>query len=121
MFFARPSDHAGDEEAASRRSASAKRELRQHEHAAVFDRARDARRAARRARATGRQLAEVERDDCATCEPERATLSAAASDAPIRNSSTARAHCRPSRIAQTTSDWPRRMSPAAKTLGTDVR
>src|SRR5882762_5938099 len=32
---------------------------------------------------------------------------------PIRNSSTARAHCRPSRIAQTTSDWPRRMSPAA--------
>ena len=37
---------------------------------------------------------------------------------PIRNSSTARAHCRPSRIAQTTSDWPRRMSPAANTLST---
>jgi hypothetical protein len=41
--------------------------------------------------------------------------------APIRNSSTARAHCRPSRIAQTTSDWPRRMSPAANSLGTEVR
>ncbi len=27
-----------------------------------------------------------------------------------------RAHCRPSRIAHTTSDWPRRMSPAANTL-----
>ena len=40
---------------------------------------------------------------------------------PIRNSSTARAHWRPSRIAQTTSDWPRRMSPAANTLATDVR
>ena len=38
-------------------------------------------------------------------------------DAPIRNSSTARAHWRPSRIAHTTSDWPRRMSPAAKTFG----
>lgn len=38
-------------------------------------------------------------------------------DDPVRNSSTARAHCRPSRMAQTTSDWPRRMSPAAKTLG----
>ena len=36
---------------------------------------------------------------------------------PIRNSSTARAHWRPSRIAQTTSDWPRRMSPAAKSFG----
>ena len=31
-----------------------------------------------------------------------------------------RAHCRPSRIAHTTSDWPRRMSPAANTLGTLV-
>src|SRR5215471_20190943 len=41
--------------------------------------------------------------------------------APIRNSSIARAHWRPSRIAQTTSDWPRRMSPAAKILGTEVR
>lgn len=41
--------------------------------------------------------------------------------APIRNSSTARAHCRPSRMAQTTSDCPRRISPAAKTLATEVR
>ncbi len=41
--------------------------------------------------------------------------------APIRNSSIARAHCRPSRIAQTTSDWPRRMSPAANSFGTVVR
>jgi len=39
---------------------------------------------------------------------------------PIRYSSTARAHCRPSRIAHTTRDWPRRMSPAAKTLSTLV-
>src|SRR5690349_8291830 len=37
---------------------------------------------------------------------------------PIRYSSTARAACRPSRIAHTTSDWPRRTSPAAKTFGT---
>ena len=42
------------------------------------------------------------------------------SDAPIRNSSTARAHWRPSRIAHTTSDWPRRMSPAVNTFGTEV-
>jgi hypothetical protein len=42
------------------------------------------------------------------------------SEKPIRDSSTARAHWRPSRIAHTTSDWPRRMSPAAKTLGTEV-
>src|SRR6185312_4891188 len=42
------------------------------------------------------------------------------SERPIRNSSTARAHWRPSRIAQTTSDWPRLVSPAAKTLGTVV-
>ena len=41
--------------------------------------------------------------------------------APIRYSSTARAHCRPSRIAQTTSDWPRRMSPHEKMFGTEVR
>ena len=40
------------------------------------------------------------------------------SDAPIRNSSTARAHWRPSRIAQTTRDWPRRMSPQEKTFCT---
>ena len=43
------------------------------------------------------------------------------SDCPIRNSSTARAHCRPSRIAQTTSDCPRRASPAANTLPIEVR
>ena len=42
------------------------------------------------------------------------------SDEPIRNSSTARAHWRPSRIAHTTSDWPRRMSPATNTFGTEV-
>ena len=41
-------------------------------------------------------------------------------DDPIRNSSTARAAWRPSRIAHTTSDCPRRMSPAAKTFGADV-
>ena len=34
-------------------------------------------------------------------------------DDPISASSIARAACRPSRIAQTTSDWPRRTSPAA--------
>jgi len=39
---------------------------------------------------------------------------------PIRKVSTSRAHWRPSRIAHTTSDWPRRMSPAAKTFGTLV-
>ena len=42
------------------------------------------------------------------------------SDRPINHSSTARAHCRPSRMAQTTSDCPRRMSPAPKTPGTEV-
>ncbi|AGK46340.1 hypothetical protein BTI_408 [Burkholderia thailandensis MSMB121] len=42
------------------------------------------------------------------------------SELPIRYASTERAHWRPSRIAQTTSDWPRRMSPAANTLSTDV-
>ena len=39
---------------------------------------------------------------------------------PIRNSSIARAAPRPSLMAQTTSDWPRRQSPAAKTFGTFV-
>ena len=39
---------------------------------------------------------------------------------PIRNLSTACAAWRPSRIAHTTSDWPRRMSPAANTFGTEV-
>src|ERR1700730_13593291 len=36
---------------------------------------------------------------------------------PMRLVSTARAHWRPSRMAQTTSDWPRRASPQAKILG----
>ena len=40
---------------------------------------------------------------------------------PIRNLSMACAAWRPSRIAQTTSDWPRRMSPAANTLAREVR
>ena len=39
---------------------------------------------------------------------------------PMRNRSTARAAPRPSLIAQTTSDWPRRQSPAAKTPSTLV-
>ena len=39
---------------------------------------------------------------------------------PMRKASTARAAWRPSRIAQTMSDWPRRMSPAANTRGTLV-
>jgi hypothetical protein len=41
-------------------------------------------------------------------------------DEPIRYSSTALAHWRPSRIAHTTRLCPRRMSPAAKTFGTLV-
>src|SRR5689334_11681243 len=40
-------------------------------------------------------------------------------DSPIRYVSTARAALRPSEIAQTTSDCPRRMSPAANTPGTE--
>src|SRR5262249_11385670 len=39
---------------------------------------------------------------------------------PIRNLSTACAAWRPSRIAPTTSDWPRRISPAANTFGSEV-
>jgi hypothetical protein len=39
---------------------------------------------------------------------------------PIRNVSIERAQRRPSRIAQTTSDWPRRMSPAENTFGSEV-
>jgi hypothetical protein len=39
---------------------------------------------------------------------------------PIRNVSIDRAHSRPSRMAQTTSDWPRRMSPAVNTFGREV-
>ena len=42
------------------------------------------------------------------------------SEKPIKNSSAARAAWRPSRIAHTTRDWPRRMSPAANTLSTEV-
>src|SRR5699024_3719258 len=38
---------------------------------------------------------------------------------PIRDSSTALAASRPSRIAHTTRDWPRLISPAAKTRGTE--
>jgi hypothetical protein len=41
-------------------------------------------------------------------------------DDPIRKVSIALAHWRPSRIAHTTSDCPRRMSPAANTFGTEV-
>ena len=40
--------------------------------------------------------------------------------APISAASIAAAHWRPSRIAQTTSDWPRRMSPQANTFRCDV-
>lgn len=40
---------------------------------------------------------------------------------PMSVSSIARAACRPSRIAHTTSDWPRRTSPAAKSRSTFVR
>jgi hypothetical protein len=39
---------------------------------------------------------------------------------PIKNWSIDRAHNLPSRMAQTTSDWPRRMSPAEKTFGFEV-
>src|SRR5262249_30855995 len=39
---------------------------------------------------------------------------------PIKNLSTACAASRPSRIAHTTSDWPRRMSPAANTFGLEL-
>lgn len=39
---------------------------------------------------------------------------------PIRYLSMPRAALRPSEIAHTTNDWPRRMSPAAKTPGTEV-
>jgi len=39
---------------------------------------------------------------------------------PIKNSSIARAQGRPSRIAHTASDWPRRMSPAESTSGCEI-
>jgi hypothetical protein len=39
---------------------------------------------------------------------------------PIKNVSIDRAHSRPSRIAHTTSDCPRRMSPAENTFGREV-
>jgi len=42
------------------------------------------------------------------------------SELPINHSSTARAPCRPSRMAHATRDWPRRMSPAANTPSTEV-
>ena len=45
---------------------------------------------------------------------------AAAPSSPSGTWSIARAHRRPSRIAQTTSDWPRRMSPAENTFGSEV-
>ena len=40
---------------------------------------------------------------------------------PVRNWSTTRAHSRPSLMAHTTSDWPRRISPATKTPSREVR
>lgn len=46
--------------------------------------------------------------------------SAQAQWAPLKYSSIAFAALRPSAIAHTTKDWPRRMSPAAKTFGTEV-
>eukprot|EP00982_Pelagococcus_subviridis_P002395 18522-Pelagococcus_subviridis.AAC.10 len=49
-----------------------------------------------------------------------ASLSANVADSPMRNRSTFAAAPRPSEMAQTTSDCPRRQSPAAKTPGTDV-
>ena len=49
---------------------------------------------------------------------QRSQASAAASSRPSGTRRSTRAHWRPSRIAQTTSDWPRRMSPQAKILGT---
>ena len=42
------------------------------------------------------------------------------SESPVRNTSTARAQRLPSLIARTTSDWPLRVSPQAKTPGTEV-
>jgi hypothetical protein len=39
---------------------------------------------------------------------------------PIRKISIERAQSLPSRMAQTTSDWPRRMSPAENTFGSEV-
>lgn len=42
-------------------------------------------------------------------------------EVPIKYSSTDRAHCRPSRIAHTTSDCPRRMSPAANTFARELQ
>ena len=46
----------------------------------------------------------------------RLSPTAATPSRPSESSSIAAAHWRPSRIAQTTSDWPRRMSPQANTL-----
>jgi len=54
------------------------------------------------------------------CDKETFAYYRGKSEQPIKNSSTARAHCRPSRIAQTTSDCPRRISPAVNTLSMEV-
>jgi hypothetical protein len=49
------------------------------------------------------------------CDPHRGRFVA-----PIKNLSIDCAQRRPSRMAQTTSDWPRRMSPAENTFGREV-
>ena len=54
------------------------------------------------------------------CAPRRKLCQRGRVVLPIRVSSIERAHWRPSRIAQTTRDWPRRMSPAANSFGTLV-
>ncbi len=114
MFFARPSDHWRRQEPPL---ALGQREVDvwQHDHAAAFERAH---RGFLHAGCQVRLPAfEVEGEDFRHgADSPRGSV-----DDPIRNSSTARAAWRPSRIAHTTSDWPRRMSPAANTLGTDVR
>ena len=48
-------------------------------------------------------------------------LAASSEGRPLRWASTSRAHSRPSAMAQTTSDCPRRMSPAVKTPSREVR
>src|SRR5262249_38388583 len=48
----------------------------------------------------------------------RYAIGAGSDELPIRYASTPRAQLRPSAIAQTISDWPRCMSPAANTPGT---
>ena len=51
-------------------------------------------------------------------QPDHSSGLAGRNVSPISQASTARAHSRPSQIAHTTSDWPRRVSPAANTPGT---